>query len=119
MKHHHRLSPPWYIYLSITTELSPKSLSLSLITCLISLDLVSLQKLVEKMVLNYVVLDAGTFTLSNLGMFGVDRFDAILPPGQACGAIMADGASKPIPIADKDGYFSVKSQMLVSFSCLK
>lgn len=24
----------------------------------------------------------GTFTLSNLGMFGVDRFDAILPPGQ-------------------------------------
>ena len=25
---------------------------------------------------------SGTFTLSNLGMFGVDRFDAILPPGQ-------------------------------------
>lgn len=24
---------------------------------------------------------SGTFTLSNLGMFGVDRFDAILPPG--------------------------------------
>ena len=24
---------------------------------------------------------AGTFTISNLGMFGVDRFDAILPPG--------------------------------------
>ncbi|KAJ0600703.1 putative dihydrolipoyllysine-residue acetyltransferase [Helianthus annuus] len=51
-----------------------------------------------------------TFTLSNLGMFGVDRFDAILPPGQ--GAIMAVGASKPTSIADKDGYFSVKSQML-------
>ena len=29
----------------------------------------------------------GTFTLSNLGMFGVDRFDAILPPGT--GAILA------------------------------
>jgi pyruvate/2-oxoglutarate dehydrogenase complex dihydrolipoamide acyltransferase (E2) component len=28
------------------------------------------------------LLFAGTFTLSNLGMFGVDRFDAILPPGQ-------------------------------------
>jgi hypothetical protein len=27
------------------------------------------------------VQSAGTFTLSNLGMFGVDRFDAILPPG--------------------------------------
>ncbi|KAK9060010.1 hypothetical protein SSX86_020714 [Deinandra increscens subsp. villosa] len=58
--------------------------------------------------------NSGTFTLSNLGMFGVDRFDAILPPGQACGAIMAVGASKPTPVADKDGYFSVKSQMLVN-----
>ncbi|KAJ0796457.1 putative dihydrolipoyllysine-residue acetyltransferase [Helianthus annuus] len=28
------------------------------------------------------------------------------------GAIMAVGASKPTSIADKDGYFSVKSQML-------
>jgi hypothetical protein len=28
-----------------------------------------------------VYLIAGTFVLSNLGMFGVDRFDAILPPG--------------------------------------
>ena len=27
------------------------------------------------------VQSTGTFTLSNLGMFGVDRFDAILPPG--------------------------------------
>ncbi|KAM0019843.1 putative dihydrolipoyllysine-residue acetyltransferase [Helianthus debilis subsp. tardiflorus] len=65
-----------------------------------------------KMVLTFAVLIAGTFTLSNLGMFGVDRFDAILPPGQ--GAIMAVGASKPTPVADKDGYFSVKSQMLVN-----
>ncbi|PWA96195.1 2-oxoacid dehydrogenase acyltransferase, catalytic domain-containing protein [Artemisia annua] len=58
--------------------------------------------------------NSGTFTLSNLGMFGVDRFDAILPPGQACGAIMAVGASKPTAVADKDGYFSVKSQMTVN-----
>ncbi|KAI3817183.1 hypothetical protein L1987_10972 [Smallanthus sonchifolius] len=56
--------------------------------------------------------NSGTFTLSNLGMFGVDRFDAILPPGQ--GAIMAVGASKPTPVADKDGYFSVKNKMLVN-----
>ncbi|KAJ4812738.1 Dihydrolipoamide acetyltransferase component of pyruvate dehydrogenase complex [Rhynchospora pubera] len=56
--------------------------------------------------------NSGTFTLSNLGMFGVDRFDAILPPGQ--GAIMAVGASKPTVVADKDGSFSVKSKMLVN-----
>ncbi|KAF8389781.1 hypothetical protein HHK36_024300 [Tetracentron sinense] len=56
--------------------------------------------------------NSGTFTLSNLGMFGVDRFDAILPPGQ--GAIMAIGASKPTAVADVDGFFSVKSKMLVN-----
>ncbi|XP_066331348.1 dihydrolipoyllysine-residue acetyltransferase component 4 of pyruvate dehydrogenase complex, chloroplastic-like [Miscanthus floridulus] len=55
---------------------------------------------------------SGTFTLSNLGMFAVDQFDAILPPGQ--GAIMAVGASKPTVVADKDGFFSVKSKMLVN-----
>jgi len=56
--------------------------------------------------------NSGTFTLSNLGMFGVDRFDAILPAGQ--GAIMAVGASKPTVVADKDGFFSIKSEMLVN-----
>ncbi|CAH8360945.1 unnamed protein product [Eruca vesicaria subsp. sativa] len=56
--------------------------------------------------------NSGTFTLSNLGMFGVDRFDAILPPGQ--GAIMAVGASKPTVVADKDGFFSVRNKMLVN-----
>ncbi|XP_010909491.1 dihydrolipoyllysine-residue acetyltransferase component 4 of pyruvate dehydrogenase complex, chloroplastic [Elaeis guineensis] len=54
----------------------------------------------------------GTFTLSNLGMFGVDRFDAILPPGQ--GAIMAVGASKPTVVADGDGFFTIKNKMLVN-----
>jgi hypothetical protein len=28
--------------------------------------------------------NSGTFTISNLGMFGVDTFDAILPPGAQC-----------------------------------
>jgi pyruvate dehydrogenase E2 component (dihydrolipoamide acetyltransferase) len=26
--------------------------------------------------------NSGTFTISNLGMYGVDTFDAILPPGE-------------------------------------
>lgn len=54
----------------------------------------------------------GTFTLSNLGMFGVDRFDAILPPGT--GAIMAVGASEPTVVATKDGRMGMKSQMQVN-----
>lgn len=56
--------------------------------------------------------NSGTFTLSNLGMFGVDRFDAILPPGQ--GAIMAVGASKRTVAATRDGFLGVKSKMQVN-----
>ncbi|MFM1799982.1 MAG: hypothetical protein RLZZ117_2260 [Cyanobacteriota bacterium] len=57
----------------------------------------------------------GTFTLSNLGMFGVDRFDAILPPGT--GAILAVAASRPAVIAGKDGAIRVGSQMQVNLTC--
>ncbi len=56
----------------------------------------------------------GTFTLSNLGMFGVDRFDAILPPNQ--GAILAIGASRPQVVASGDGLFGVKRQMQVNMT---
>jgi pyruvate dehydrogenase E2 component (dihydrolipoamide acetyltransferase) len=56
----------------------------------------------------------GTFTLSNLGMFGVDRFDAILPPGT--GAILAVAASRPTVVADKAGSISVKPQMQVNLT---
>jgi pyruvate dehydrogenase E2 component (dihydrolipoamide acetyltransferase) len=57
----------------------------------------------------------GTFTLSNLGMFGVDRFDAILPPGQ--GGILAIGASRPQVVATDDGMFGVRRQMSVTITC--
>ena len=56
----------------------------------------------------------GTFTLSNLGMFGVDRFDAILPPGT--GAILAVAASQPNVVAGKDGSILVKRQMQVNLT---
>ncbi|CAL1409977.1 unnamed protein product [Linum trigynum] len=56
--------------------------------------------------------NTGTFTLSNLGMFGVDRFDAILPPGT--GAIMAVGASQPTAVGTKDGRIGIKNQMQVN-----
>jgi pyruvate dehydrogenase E2 component (dihydrolipoamide acetyltransferase) len=56
----------------------------------------------------------GTFTLSNLGMFGVDRFDAILPPGT--GAILAVAASLPTVVANADGSIAVKRQMQVNLT---
>ncbi|NER25534.1 MAG: 2-oxo acid dehydrogenase subunit E2 [Symploca sp. SIO1C2] len=59
--------------------------------------------------------NSGTFTLSNLGMFGVDRFDAILPPGQ--GSILAIGASRPQVVATPDGLMGVRRQMQVNITC--
>ncbi len=56
----------------------------------------------------------GTFTLSNLGMYGVDNFDAILPQGQ--GSILAVGGSKPQLVADDSGMMGVKRQMKVNIT---
>ncbi|WP_373526393.1 dihydrolipoamide acetyltransferase family protein [Nostoc sp.] len=58
--------------------------------------------------------NSGTFTLSNLGMFGVDKFDAILPPGQ--GSILAIGASRPQVVATAEGLFGVQQQMQVNIT---
>jgi pyruvate dehydrogenase E2 component (dihydrolipoamide acetyltransferase) len=58
--------------------------------------------------------NSGTFTLSNLGTFGVDKFDAILPPGQ--GSIIAIGASRPQVVATSDGLFGVRQQLQVNIT---
>ncbi len=58
---------------------------------------------------------SGTFTLSNLGMFGVDRFDAILPPNQ--GAILAIGAARPTVVATPERAIAIRSQMQVNLTC--
>ncbi|MBW4420396.1 MAG: 2-oxo acid dehydrogenase subunit E2 [Myxacorys californica WJT36-NPBG1] len=58
---------------------------------------------------------SGTFTISNLGMFGVSSFDAILPPGQ--GSILAIGGSSPQVVATNDGLLGVRRQMQVNITC--
>ncbi|MCY7338055.1 MAG: 2-oxo acid dehydrogenase subunit E2 [Chamaesiphon sp.] len=57
---------------------------------------------------------SGTFTISNLGMLGVDRFDAILPPGT--GAILAVGASQSQVVAGEEGTFAIRRQMQVNMT---
>ncbi|MEO0948862.1 MAG: 2-oxo acid dehydrogenase subunit E2, partial [Cyanobacteria bacterium J06641_5] len=57
----------------------------------------------------------GTFTISNLGMFGVESFDAILPPNQ--GSILAIGGSQPTVLATADGAIAVRNRMLVNITC--
>ncbi len=75
-------------------------------------DLVERARLKQLQPVEY---SSGTFTVSNLGMFGVDRFDAILPPGQ--GSILAVGASRPQVVATDDGLLGVRRQMQVNITC--
>ncbi|KAG1656051.1 hypothetical protein FOA52_004469 [Chlamydomonas sp. UWO 241] len=58
--------------------------------------------------------NSGNFTISNLGMYGVEAFDAILPPGTA--AILAVGGSKPTVVANEDGMIGVKKVMTVNLT---
>jgi len=59
-------------------------------------------------------LSGGTFTLSNLGMYGVDSFNAIVNPPQA--AILAVGriADRVVPL---NGQPAVQPMMVLSLSC--
>lgn len=56
----------------------------------------------------------GTFTLSNLGMFGVDRFSAILPPDT--GAILAVAASRSVVAATGGNAIAIQRQMQVNLT---
>ncbi|MBN1890019.1 MAG: 2-oxo acid dehydrogenase subunit E2 [Thermoflexales bacterium] len=56
----------------------------------------------------------GTFSVSNLGMFGVDDFIAIISPPQA--AVLAVGAVKRVPVVDEQGQLSVGTRMKVTIS---
>ncbi|NHQ73468.1 pyruvate dehydrogenase complex dihydrolipoamide acetyltransferase [Roseovarius gahaiensis] len=56
----------------------------------------------------------GTFAISNLGMFGIDNFDAVINPPH--GAILAVGAGVKKPVVGKDGELSVATVMSVTLS---
>lgn len=56
----------------------------------------------------------GTFTLSNLGMFGIKQFGAILNPPQAC--ILAVGMGEKRPIVKDDGSISAATLMTCTLS---
>ncbi|TXE05556.1 pyruvate dehydrogenase complex dihydrolipoamide acetyltransferase [Algoriphagus aquimarinus] len=58
--------------------------------------------------------EGNTFTISNLGMFGVDEFTAIINPPDAC--ILAVGGIKETVIV-KDGQMKIGNLMKVTLSC--
>ena len=55
-----------------------------------------------------------TFTISNLGMFGIEEFTAIINPPDSC--IMAVGSIRQEPVV-KDGEIKIGNRMKVTLSC--
>jgi pyruvate dehydrogenase E2 component (dihydrolipoamide acetyltransferase) len=58
-------------------------------------------------------LEGGTFSISNLGMYGVDEFSAIVNPPEA--AILAVGAIKDVPVVE-DGRVTIGKVMRLTLS---
>lgn len=56
----------------------------------------------------------GSFAISNLGMFGIDNFDAIINPPHA--AILAVGAGTKKPVVGSDGELAVATVMSTTLS---
>jgi pyruvate dehydrogenase E2 component (dihydrolipoamide acetyltransferase) len=59
-------------------------------------------------------LEGGTFTISNLGMYGVEQFIAVLNPPQA--AILAVGAIEERPVA-QEGELVIRPLMSLTLTC--
>ena len=60
-------------------------------------------------------LSGGTFTVSNLGMYGIDSFSAVINPPQA--ALLAVGALKKRPMAEDSGRIVARDMMSVTLVC--
>jgi pyruvate dehydrogenase E2 component (dihydrolipoamide acetyltransferase) len=59
-------------------------------------------------------MEGGTFSVSNLGMFGIESFDAIINPPQ--GAILAVGAAQRQPVETDDGGIGFETRISFTLS---
>ncbi len=57
----------------------------------------------------------GTFTVSNLGMYGVDSFSAVINPPQA--AILAVGSLRRRPVVDESGAVVARATVVLTLAC--
>jgi pyruvate dehydrogenase E2 component (dihydrolipoamide acetyltransferase) len=65
--------------------------------------------------LGYEDMEGGTFTVSNLGMFGIDGFDAIINPPQ--GAILAVGGPRRVWVEQANGSGAFETRIHFTLSC--
>lgn len=80
----------------------------------ISNEMKSLAKRARENALRPEEFQGGGFSISNLGMFGIKQFQAIVNPPQSC--IMAVGASNKRPIIEKD-QVTISTMVDISISC--
>ena len=59
-------------------------------------------------------IEGSTFSVSNLGLFDVDHFSAIINPPEA--GILAVGSAKKVPVVLEDGTLGVRTRMKVTIS---
>ena len=55
----------------------------------------------------------GSFTISNLGMFGIEQFQAIINPPQACILAVGTGVEKPVVV---DGQITIRNMVTLTLS---
>ncbi|MCU0448583.1 MAG: pyruvate dehydrogenase complex dihydrolipoamide acetyltransferase [Bernardetiaceae bacterium] len=60
-------------------------------------------------------MSGSTFTISNLGMFGIETFTSIINQPDSC--IMSVGAIRQVPVVGKDGQLKVGNVMKVTLAC--
>lgn len=58
-------------------------------------------------------MSGGTFSISNLGMFGIDQFTAVINPPEA--AILAVGAASPVPVL-RDGQLTEVPKLKITLT---
>ena len=80
----------------------------------IARELKTFQERAKSLRFNQDELSGGTFTISNLGMYGIDRFKAIVNPPES--AILAVGQIVNKPVALLDGTIAVRPIMTLTLS---
>jgi len=80
----------------------------------IAVELSTLQEKAHRMCLGPEDLSDGTFTISNLGMYGIDRFQALVNPPQ--GAILAVGRIVKTPMGMPDDTVALRPMMALTLS---
>lgn len=63
-----------------------------------------------------IPVQGGTFTISNLGMFGIEHFTAIVNPPQSCILAVGSTQAKLVPAPEEERGFKVVQSMKVTLS---